>query len=77
MRLQRFADVHEWTVIGEINIQKDHFSRSYADGVRVLLVRPEGAFTALICADGQRRYVMTSDWDAVGRLAGVDNPTST
>ena len=74
MRLQRFAGVHNWTIIGEIDIQKDGFSRSYADGSRVLLARPEGAFTALICADGQRRYVMTSDWDAVGRLAGVDPP---
>lgn len=68
MRLQLFAKAHNWTIIGEVMIQKDRFARLYADGARVTLTRPEGPFTALICADGQTRYVMTKDWNETSRL---------
>lgn len=27
MRLQRFAQVHSWAVIGEVEVQKDRFAR--------------------------------------------------
>jgi hypothetical protein len=72
MRLQRFAQAHDWTMIGEVNIEKDQFARYYVDGARVALTRPEGIFIALICADGQTRYVMTSDWNEAQHLTGTD-----
>lgn len=71
MRLQLFARAHDWTITGEGDVQKDHLARYYLDGARVALVRPEGRFTTLICADGQQYYVMTSDWAAAQRLAGT------
>ncbi len=70
MRLQLFAEPHNWTIVGECNVRKDQFARYYADDVRVAIVRPMGVFTALICADGTTRYVMTSDWSEVERLGG-------
>jgi hypothetical protein len=68
MRLQLFAQAHTWTIIGEVDVQKDRFARLYVDGVRIALSRPEGVFTALVCTDGQTRYVMTSDWNQTSRL---------
>jgi hypothetical protein len=68
MRLQLFARAHDWTICGQADVQKDRFARLYVDGVRVALARPEGPFTALICTDGQTRYVMTSDWNETSRL---------
>ena len=72
MRLQQFAGTHDWTIVGETDIQKDKFARYYADGVRIALTRHEGVFTALVCANGQTHYVMTSDWDARHRLPATD-----
>jgi hypothetical protein len=74
MRVQRFAAAHNWTIIGETDIQKDRFARYYADGVRVALIRTQGAFTGLVCVDGETRYVMTSDWTATHRLPGTFFP---
>jgi hypothetical protein len=70
MRLQTFAAPNNWTIIGEAEVRKDTFARYYIDGARVAIVRPLGVFTALICADGATRYVMTSDWSEVEHLAG-------
>ena len=74
MRLQIFAAPHNWTIIGEADVQKDQFARYYVDGARVALTRPEGLFTTLICADGQTRCVMTNDWRAAQRLPGTYQP---
>jgi hypothetical protein len=68
MRLQTFAAPDNWTIVGEVEIRKDRFARLYVDGARVAIVRPMGAFTALVCASGDERYVMTSDWDQIQRL---------
>jgi hypothetical protein len=68
LRLQAFAAPDSWTVVGQVEVRKDRFARLYADGARVALVRPMGAFTALVCADGDERYVTTSDWSQVQRL---------
>jgi hypothetical protein len=68
LQLQTFAAPDNWTVVGQLEVRKDRFARLYVDGARVALVRPMGAFTALVCADGDERYVMTSDWDQVQRL---------
>ena len=68
MRLQTFVAPDNWTIVGEAEIRKDRFARMYVDGARVAIVRSMGAFTALVCADGEERYVMTSDWDQVQRL---------
>ena len=68
MRLQTFAAPDNWTIVGEAEIHKDRFARLYVDGARVAIVRPQGAFTALVCADGEERFVMTSDWDQIQRL---------
>jgi hypothetical protein len=70
MRLQTFAAPDNWTIIGEAEVRKDQFARYYVDEARVAIVRPLGVFTALICADGATRYVMTSDWSEVEHLAG-------
>jgi hypothetical protein len=70
MRLQTFAAPGNWTIIGEAEVRKDQFARYYVDEARVAIVRPLGVFTALICADGATRYVMTSDWSEVEHLAG-------
>ena len=72
MRLQRFVDVHNWTIIGQTDIQKDHFSQFYADGIPVVLVGQEGEFTILHLEDGQTYYVMTSDWQETRRLRAID-----
>ena len=71
MRLQTFAAPNDWTKIGDADIRKDQFARSYIDGTRVAIVRPMGVFTGLVCADGTTRYVMTSDWSEVEHLAGT------
>jgi hypothetical protein len=68
IRLQTFIAPDNWTIVGEAEIHKDRFARVYADGARVAIVRSMGAFTALVCADGEERYVMTSDWAQVQRL---------
>ena len=67
MRLQTFVAPDNWTIVGEAEIRKDRFARVYVDGARVAIVRSMGAFTALVCADGEERYVMTSEWDQVQR----------
>jgi hypothetical protein len=72
MRLQLFAQVHSWAIVGEVEVQKDRFARLYIDGVRVALSRPEGLFTALICVDGKTRHVMTSDWNQTSRIPSSD-----
>ncbi|MEN9933521.1 MAG: hypothetical protein RLZZ387_100 [Chloroflexota bacterium] len=74
MRLQLFADLHDLTVIGVAEVSRDRFSRFYLDGVRVLVALPHGLFTALRCADGRTRYVMTADWQAAGRLPASGEP---
>ena len=68
MRLQTFAGPDNWTIVGEAEIRKDRFARLYVDGARVAIVRPMRLFTALVCADGSERYVMSSDWEQVQRL---------
>lgn len=70
MRLQTFAALHDLTIIGQVEVQKDHFARYYVDGVRVAFAHAEGTFTVLSCADGTRRYVMTKDWQEVQRMEG-------
>ncbi len=70
MRLQTFAAPDNLQVVGEAEVRKDTFARYYVDEARVAIVRPLGVFTALICADGATRYVMTSDWSEVEHLAG-------
>ena len=72
MRLQTFASADHLAVIGTLLVHKDRFARCYVDGVRVAIVREQGLFTALICADGATRYVMTSDWAEVEHLPGKD-----
>jgi hypothetical protein len=74
MRLQTFVAPDNWTIVGEAEIRKDRFARVYVDGARVAIVRSMGAFTALVCADGEERYVMTSDWDQVQRLPAESDP---
>lgn len=71
MQLQIFAALHDWTIIGDVYMQKDHFARYYVNGVRVALARNDGVFTTLTCANGNIYYVMTSDWQEVQRLGGV------
>jgi hypothetical protein len=73
MRLQTFAAPDNWTIVGEAEVRKDRFARLYVDGARVAIVRPMGPFTALVCADGAERYVMTSDWSQVQRLPSDDS----
>jgi hypothetical protein len=68
MRLQTFAAPDNWTIVGEVEIRKDRFARVYVDGARVAIVRPMGAFTALVCTGGEERYVMTNDWAQIQRL---------
>ena len=68
MRLQTFAAPDNWTIAGDVEIRKDRFARVYVDGARLAIVRPMGPFTALVCAGGEERYVMTSDWSQVQRL---------
>ena len=68
MRLQRFADLHDWTIIGETRIKRDRLGRYYADDVRVAWTQEDGSFTTLTCVDGSTRYVMTSDWAATSRM---------
>ena len=68
MRLQTFAAPDNWTIVGEVEIHRDRFARLYVDGARVAIVRPMGAFTALVCSGGAERYVMTSDWNQIQRL---------
>jgi hypothetical protein len=74
MRLQTFASVDDLTVTGTLVVHKDRFARRYVDGVRVAIVRQQGLFTALLCADGATRYVMTSDWNEVEHLPDTDAP---
>ena len=70
MRLQTFAAPDNWTIIGDAKVHKDNLARYYIDGARVAIVRPIGVFTALVCADGSTRYVMTSDWSEAEHLEG-------
>jgi hypothetical protein len=71
VKLQTFAAPDNWTIVGEAEVRKDHLARYYVDGARVAIVRPMGVFTALVCADGAARYVMTSDWSEVEHLEGT------
>ena len=70
MRLQTFAAPDNWTIIGDAEVHKDNLARYYIDGTRVAIVRQMGVFTALLCADGSTRYVMTSDWGEAEHLEG-------
>jgi hypothetical protein len=70
MKLQTFAAPDNWTIVGDAEVHKDNLARYYIDGARVAIVRPMGVFTALVCADGSTRYVMTSDWGEAEHLAG-------
>ena len=70
MRLQTFAAPDNLKVVGDAEIRKDNLARFYIDGARVAIVRPMGLFTALLCADGTTRYVMTSDWSEAERMQG-------
>jgi hypothetical protein len=70
MRLQTFAAPDNLTRAGDAEVHKDHLARYYVDGARVAIVRPMGVFTALVCADGSTRYVMTSDWAEAEHMAG-------
>jgi len=72
MRLQMFAAPDDLTIVGHAEVHTDRFARYYVDGERVAIVRPMGLFTALVCADGTERYVMTSDWEQVRRLPASD-----
>jgi hypothetical protein len=74
MRLQTFMAPDNWTIIGETEVRVDRFARYYVDGAQVAIVRPMGVFTGLVCADGTTRYVMTSDWSEVKRLAAGTAP---
>jgi hypothetical protein len=76
MRIQLFAALHTFTVIGTAEISKDRFARTYVDGIRVAFVRTDGLFTTLHCVDGQPRYVMTKDWAAAQRLPTIDGRVS-
>jgi hypothetical protein len=71
MRLQTFAAPDNLTMVGDAEVRKDHLARYYIDDTRVAIARPMGVFTALVCADGQTRYVMTSDWSEAEHLAGT------
>jgi hypothetical protein len=70
MRLQTFAAPNDLTIVGDAEVRKDNLARYYIDGARVAIVRPMGVFTALVCADGSTRYVMTSDWSEAEHLEG-------
>jgi hypothetical protein len=70
MRLQTFAAPDNLTIVGDAEVHKDHLARYYIDGARVAIVRPMGVFTVLLCADGNTRYVMTSDWSEAEHLEG-------
>ena len=70
MRLQTFAAPDNLKHAGDAEVIKDHLARYYVDGARVAIVRPMGVFTALVCADGSTRYVMTSDWREAEHMAG-------
>jgi hypothetical protein len=70
MRLQTFAAPDNLTIVGHVEVRKDNLARYYVDGARVAIVRPMGVFTALLCADGTTRYVMTSDWSEAERMQG-------
>lgn len=70
LRLQTFAAIDDLTITGTVAVRKDRFARTYADGVRVAFAHADGTFTVLICVDGSKRYVMTSDWQEVERAAG-------
>ncbi|MEO7913657.1 MAG: hypothetical protein ABIV47_28725 [Roseiflexaceae bacterium] len=70
MRLQIFAAPNNLTIVGDAEVHKDNLARYYIDGARVAIVRPIGVFTALVCAAGSTRYVMTSDWGEAEHLAG-------
>ena len=71
MKLQTFAAPDNLTIVGNAEVRKDHLARYYIDGTRVAIVRQMGLFTALLCADGSTRYVMTSDWGEAEHLAGT------
>ena len=71
MRLQTFAAPNDLTMVGDAEVHKDNLARYYIDGARIAIVRPMGVFTALVCADGSTRYVMTSDWGEAEHLAGT------
>lgn len=71
MRLQTFAAPDNLTMVGDAEVRKDNLARYYIDGARVAIARPMGAFTALVCADGSTRYVMSSDWDEAEHIAGT------
>jgi hypothetical protein len=73
MRLQIFAAPDSWEIVGSVDIRTDRFARFYANQARVAIARPQGRFTALICADGATYYVMTSDWSEVEHLAGQES----
>ena len=70
MKLQTFAAPDNLTIVGDAEVHKDHLARYYIDGARLAIVRPMGVFTALVCADGSTRYVMTSDWGEAEHMAG-------
>jgi hypothetical protein len=70
MRLQTFAAPDNWTIVGNAEVHKDNLARYYIDGARIAIVWPMGVFTALLCADGSTRYVMTSDWSEAEHMAG-------
>ena len=71
MRLQTFAAPDSWSFAGDAEVRKDHLARYYIDDLRVAIVRADGLFTTLVCADGTTRYIMTSDWREVEHLAGT------
>jgi hypothetical protein len=73
MKLQTFAAPNDLTIIGDAEVRKDKLARYYIDGARVAIVRQMGVFTALVCADGSTRYVMTSDWSEAEHLAGRES----
>jgi hypothetical protein len=70
MKLQTFAAPNDLTIIGDAEVRKDNLARYYIDGARVAIVRQMGVFTALLCADGSARYVMTSDWSEAEHMPG-------
>lgn len=72
MRLQIFQAPNSWTIVGEAEIRRDRFARYYVDGARIAIARPMGVFTALVCTNGNERYVMTSDWKEVQRLSSEE-----
>ena len=71
MRLQTFAGLHDLTITGQAEVHKDHFARYYIDGVRVAFTHAERAFTVLTCVDGNKHYVMTTDWQEMERTEGA------